>query len=236
MPPKKRDTPFQARHVDEFGLRICERAVGNSTVFATKACRFCEVFGREESEVVMKRGRSERVKYFKAPFRKGNYSSHHRRMHSTYWAEYRELEPSAKKSFFDIGTISGSQTTMYAFAAPRTPQLRVLIDKDIVDVIIAEMMFHPEDMDGTTRARLLEIFVPTLDSSEDAADAGDVSRYAITVTNTRHFQLVAQYLAAGLSFRQVSHVIMETKEVLGIGSIGSCSEGIVSRYARLSVR
>jgi hypothetical protein len=187
MPPKKRDTPFQAHRVDEFGLRICERAVGNSTAVATTACRFCDVFGKEESEVGMKRGRSERVKCFKAPFRKENYSSHHRLMHSPQWAEYRELEPSAKKSFFDIGTISGSQTKMHAFAAPRTPQLRVLIDKDIVDVIIGEMMFHPEDMDGITRARLLECLVPTIDSSEDAADAGDVSRYAITVTDTKQF-------------------------------------------------
>jgi hypothetical protein len=81
---------------------------------------------------------------------------------------------------------------MLSFAAPRARQLRVLIDKDIVDVIIGEMMFHPEDMDGITRARLLENFVPTLDSSEDAADAGDFSRYAITATNTKHFQLVAQ--------------------------------------------
>ncbi|CAK9254062.1 unnamed protein product [Sphagnum jensenii] len=100
----------------------------------------------------MKRGRSERIKYFKAPFREENYSSHHTRMHSTQWAEYHELEASAKKLFFDNGTISGSQTTMHAFAAPRTPQ--------------------------------------------------------------------------------VTQVIMETKEVLGIGSIGLCSEGIVSRYAR----
>jgi hypothetical protein len=169
----------------------------------------------------MKRGRSERVKYSKAPFRMENYSSHHRRMHSIQWAVYRELEPSAKKSFFDIGSISGSQTTMHAFAAPCTPQLRVLIDKDIVDVIIGEMMFHPEDKDGITRARLLESFVPTLDSSEDTADAGDVSRYAVTVANTKQFQLVAQYLAAGLSFHQVSQVTVETEEVLGIGSIGS---------------
>jgi hypothetical protein len=85
------------------------------------------------------------------------------------------------------------------------------------------MMFHPEDMDGITRARLLEIFVLTLDSSEDATDVSDVSRYAITVTNTKQFQLVVQYLAVGLSFRQVTHVIMETKEVLDIGSISSCS-------------
>ncbi|CAM6014690.1 unnamed protein product [Sphagnum balticum] len=93
------------------------------------------------------------------------------------------------------------------------------------------MMFHPEDMDGVTRARLLESFVSALDSSEDAADAGDVSRYAITVTNTKQFQLVVQYLAVGLLFRQVTQVIMETKEVHSIRSIGSCSEGIVSCYA-----
>jgi hypothetical protein len=86
-------------------------------------------------------------------------------MHRTQWAEYHELEPRAKKSFFDVGTIFGSQTTMHAFAAPRTAQLRVLIDKDIVDVIIGEMIFHPEDVDGITRARLLENFVPTLDLS-----------------------------------------------------------------------
>jgi hypothetical protein len=78
------------------------------TVVVTTACRFCEVFGKEESKVGMKRGRSERVKYFKAPFRKENYFLHHTRMHSTQWAKYRELEASAKKSFFDNGTISGS--------------------------------------------------------------------------------------------------------------------------------
>ncbi|CAM6007287.1 unnamed protein product [Sphagnum balticum] len=159
-------------------------------LFVTTTCRFCEVFRKEESEVGMKHGHSKRIKYFKAPFRKDNYSLHHMRMHSTQWVEYRELEASAKKLFFDNGTISGSQITMHAFAAPRTPQVSVLIDKDIVDVIISEMMFHPEDMDGITRARLLESFVPILDSSKDAANAGDVSRYAITVTNTKQFQLV----------------------------------------------
>jgi hypothetical protein len=68
--------------------------------------------------------------------------------------------------------------------------------------------------------------VPTLDSSEDAADAGDVSRYAITVTNSKHFQLVAQYLAAGLSFRQGSQVIMATKEVLASGALARALRGL----------
>ena len=94
------------------------------------------------------------------------------------------------------------------------------------------MMFHPEDMDGVTQAHFLASFVPTLDSSEDAADAGDVTRYSIIVSNNKRFQLVAQYLAAGLSFHQVAQAILDTKNLIGIGSIGLCSEGIVSRYAR----
>jgi hypothetical protein len=100
MPPKKCDTPFQAHHVYEFGLQICERAVCNSdaivyhcvTIFrgvrkgGVRSRSETWPFGKEESEVGMKRGRSERVKYFKVPFRRENYSSLHRRMHSTQWS------------------------------------------------------------------------------------------------------------------------------------------------------
>ena len=46
------------------------------------------------------------------------------------------------------------------------------------------MMFHQEDLDGITRLRLLKSFVPTLNYSEYAADACDVSKYAIIVRKT----------------------------------------------------
>ena len=155
--------------------------------------------------------RSDRVKYFKAPFRKENFSSHNKRMHSAKWTEYCELDSGANNSFFGICSSSISQATMHVFAGPHTLPLRALIDKDIVDIIIGDMMFHPEDMVGITRAHLLASFVPTLDSSEDAADAGNVSRYAIIVGNTKQFQLVAQYLADGLSLRQVTQVMLDKK-------------------------
>ena len=53
--------------------------------------------------------------------------------------------------------------------------LRKLIDKEIVNIIIGNMMFHPEVLEGITLSRLLESFVPTLYYSEDAADVGNVS-------------------------------------------------------------
>ena len=86
-------------------------------------------------------------------------------MHITKWTKLFELGASAKKSFFDIGSSSGSQATLHAFSGPHSIPLCTLIDKYIVDIIIGDMMFHPEDMDGNTQARLLEIFAPNLDSS-----------------------------------------------------------------------
>ena len=104
-------------------------------------------------------------------------------MHSAKWTEYCELDSGANNSFFDIGSSSGSQATIHVFARTHTLPLRALIDKDIVDIIIGNMMFHPVDMVGITQARLIASFVPTLESSEDAADAGNISRYAIIFGN-----------------------------------------------------
>ena len=131
-------------------------------------------------------------------------------MHIAKWTEYCDLDSGAKNSFFDLGSSSGSQATMHAFAWPHTLPLRALIDKDIVDIIIGDMMFHPEDMVGITRSRLLASFVPTLYSSEDAAYACNVSWYTIIAGNTNQFQLVGKYLAVRMSFRQVAHVMLDT--------------------------
>ena len=90
------------------------------------------------------------------------------------------------------------------------------------------MMFHPEDLDGINQERLLASFVPTLNLSENESDAGDVSWYNIIFRNTNKFNLVAKYLAAGLLLHRVAHVMVNTKELIRIGSIGLCYEGIVS--------
>lgn len=177
-----------------------------------------------------KRSLLERAKYFKAPFRKENYSSHHKRMHRAKWIEYCGLDAQAKKSFFEIGHRSGSQATIDAFTGTRSLFLRTLIDKDIIDFVIGDMMFYLEDMNGTSRACLLSSILPIIDLSEVVADAGGISRYAVIAKNTKQFQLVARYLGGGLSFHLVAQVMLDRKELLGIGNVGPISEGVVSRY------
>lgn len=83
MTLKMRNTPFKTNHVAEFGMRICERAAGDSTAVVTTASGFCEIFRKEESAVGVNLIRSKRFKYFKIPFRTEKYSSHHTRMHGT---------------------------------------------------------------------------------------------------------------------------------------------------------
>lgn len=71
--------------------------------------------------------------------------------------------------------------TMNAFVASQTVLLRALVDKGIIDVIIGDMMLQPNYMDGANRSRTLRTFKGTLYTPEDPADAGDVSRYEITI-------------------------------------------------------
>ena len=62
------------------------------------------------------------------------------------------------------------------------------------------MMFYPYYLDGITQTCLLAIFLSNLNYSEDVADAGNVSLYAIIISNTKQFQLFAQYLDDWVSF------------------------------------
>ena len=73
------------------------------------------MFVKEEAVVERNRSSSDFVKYFKAPFWRDNLSPHNKRMHSGKWTEYCELDTGAKKSFFNIGSISGSHATVHAF-------------------------------------------------------------------------------------------------------------------------
>ena len=122
---------------------------------------------------------------------------------------------------------------LYAYSGPHSIPLHMLINMENLNIIIGEMMFHPEDLEYITQSPLITIFVPNINSSEDASDADDTSWYVIIVRNTKQFQLVVQYLDYGLSFHNVAYVMVDKKEFLGNGIIESCSKGIVSLYARL---
>ena len=59
---KNCNAPLQSHHAVEYGLWICKRSEGATPVVVTAVCRFCEVFGKEEAVVGIKRSCLGRIK------------------------------------------------------------------------------------------------------------------------------------------------------------------------------
>ena len=225
MGPKKRSTPFQRKHESEYGLKVVERQANNSRVIAV-ACQFCTTFGREE-KVGSKRSRTANIKYFRAPFRPEHYRKHAETQHPERFNEYREASKEEKAKFFDNFTPASNTLHRHYGGAQLT--LKKFIDKPIVDIIVGEMLFDPDE-ETSTLDRALSVFQDTLDPAENGN--GVTSRYCISIKNRVQFGLVVDYLSVGSSFRMASRIVTMTKERTGLASIGSCSEGVVAKYAR----
>lgn len=137
----------------------------------------------------------------------------------------------AKETCLGIGLASGSQATLYAFTEDRTLPTVALVGSSVIKIIICKTLIRLDDIDKISRERVLTSFKATLDSSE-GDNAGLFCHYAIAVNYAKQITLVTQYLASGPSFRQVSPVITNTLEVLGVGSIVASTEGTISEYTR----
>lgn len=133
----KRSTSFQRHHAVALGLLVRESSSDASGAVLMTAGRLRKVFGKEEAvEVGRKLSRAESFRYIKAPIRMENYFSYHGRVHSAKWIKYFVLDAGAKKTLLKVGSSCGLQATMHAFVGPRTFTLRMLIDKDVVDINI----------------------------------------------------------------------------------------------------
>ena len=85
------------------------------------------------------------------------------------------------------------------------------ISSSIIEKIIRDMFFHPDDHGSITHERALNLFTPKNDGDE----------YTVTIKNPLQFHLVVEYLGKGLSFRQVEEVFLITKRLTGIASLRS---------------
>ena len=67
------------------------------------------------------------------------------------------------------------------------------IDTAIIDTIIDNLFFHPDDHGGLSQANTLKLFKPS----------PNFNGYIITLTNPLQFQLAIDQIAISLSLRQV---------------------------------
>jgi hypothetical protein len=206
MPPKTRKrsetpsraTPFQTKHLVEFGLEITQSEPKGllRTVVTGVGCLFCKRFGRvnaADDNESRKRKRTANTKFFTAPFRKENLAVHVRSQHAAHFEEYSALTFEEKKSFFD--TKKRVQDSIHRYMNASRTALMIPLAKDIVEVITSEMFFKPElEEDDSmtepiTKINALKLFHLQPDES-----------YLAKVRNPALFDLALKHTSVDLSF------------------------------------
>jgi hypothetical protein len=134
-----------------FGLKIANCQASTGVVIGLQ-CRFCIAFGREE-KVGSKRKPSTAVQGWNAPFRYDNIKKHLRLQHPSQWDLNSALDSIPKRdAFFDespaAGVFKNSIKSHFASESLGAERQKVFdIEKGIVETIVGEMMFSPDDDD-----------------------------------------------------------------------------------------
>ena len=150
-----------------------------------------------EEEVRARKRRKRKAAQHWTKFRVDNVQKHHRSEHPKQWGEYlellqkKDLESEHIKVFF-------KQTRMEAFFEKRVNvegrQRVVHIDKNIVDVIVLEILCNVHDEDHQLAGdRALEVFKPVFSVASDGSST--VERYDVSIGAPMEFDYVVSLLA-----------------------------------------
>ncbi|KAI8895523.1 hypothetical protein BC833DRAFT_567403 [Globomyces pollinis-pini] len=230
MQPKKKskkELSFLNSHAMKYGLQVTGRCP-TSGIVRSVCCRFCIEFGREE-KTGSKRKATERVKYFDH-FRTDNYVQHLIQQHPAKWQEYQSLptDEEKEKIFQNVEVPFVNQIDSH-FELEGV--IRFLINKSIVEVIIGDLLFHPDDINECTHARALSLFK----LSEVADDGSDSERdiYVVTIKTSKRFSLVVGCVALGASFRMASNMVQLVRDESGLSFYSGISVELTSNYIRV---
>ena len=202
-PPGARalNTNFQHEHTVTFGLKVTQKNITTGAVISVR-CEFCVYFGHEVTELDRPRLRAkkETQKSWTNNFRTELYRNHMRGEHKAIWEKYQTCSYEDKVNFFNekvamkntlLNHFDGSKPIQYAF------------NTDIIEVLICDMFFHPDDHGGVTQTAAKNLFQQF------------EGQYRVTISNPIQFHLVVAQIARGTSFRQVVGVISDIKEITG---------------------
>ena len=123
---------------------------------------------------------------------------------------------------------------MHGYFGAKQVSKRFLVNAPIVSVIIGEMLWDPDEIEGDTHEKMMSSFEDYADPTEELADGQDVDRLCMTIANQVQFGLAIDYFRIGCTFRQSARVMLATKERTGLAAIGSCSDYTIAKYARFA--
>jgi hypothetical protein len=136
------------------------------------------------------------------------------------------LSAADKKAFVD----KRKRWTIQEFVGKSVEDLKFTICGPIVEVLIGELIFHPEedeeDEDSTpiTKANAMKLLVMQDDGS-----------YVVTIKNPLRFNRALDHRAVGLSFRQTSRVIDQHRHQTKNARLAGLNDHIVGQFVRILV-
>ena len=135
-----------------------------------------------------------------------------------------------KEVFFASVTVAFGNT-LHAHLESAS-HLRLFISAKIIEDVIADLLFHPDDIEGVTQKCAMALFQKIEDCGEDGVDnvTGHQDDYALVVKTRCCIDLCIRFVACGASFRMVSCLMDCTKVESGMSVFGGCSDVVASNY------
>ena len=190
------------KHEIKFALKVIYRDPETKNVVSVR-CQFCVYFGKEDAtQNPRKRARTDNTMSWTDNWRVDLFKNHHLSSHPSIWEIYNTSTEAQKLSFFD-DKIAFKDTILTHFKSPISRLQYFIIKAPIVNILIGEMFFHPEDVGGITQINALKPF-------KLQPETGD---YQVTITNSMQFELAVAHVADGQSFRQAASSIMNTRKI-----------------------
>jgi hypothetical protein len=152
------------------------------------------------------------------------YKQHLIRQHPEAWKEYTALSPEDKKTRFHDDHVKVANTLAMHMDG-ENPYV-FLIYRDIVDVVIGDLLFNPDDdEEELTRERALAFFKLSSDAGDDAESQ---DAYSVIVKSSRLFRLAIKFVSCGSTFRMASQLFHQVRAETGLGYLSGISDGKVS--------
>jgi hypothetical protein len=156
---------------------------------------------------------------------------HLTQQHPTQWRAYDALtSPSENEEFFMAVRVPFTATL--DAHCESSGVLRFNINKSTVESIIGGLLFHPDDVEGLTHARVLSIFRPNAPEYGDPANPNNPPReeYIVEIKTAKRFSLLIGCVALIAYFRMAFRMVQLLRNESGLGVYGGCSELIASNY------
>ncbi|KAG7363603.1 hypothetical protein IV203_026964 [Nitzschia inconspicua] len=215
---------FNLEWILKYGLEVSTRDPSTSEV-TTVLCSFCRTFGREDEDSERKRKRTKNAKYFSYPWRSDNFSRHLKQQHPVKWNEYTNLSVEEKQKFF-LEKESAEVVNMRSFVQPEVGSMEAsivakqkfqfIIDADIIETLIFGLLFYNSEEDGeednSVHLAKMNAFKTFVRNDED-------NIFVVEVKSVLKLNMIVNFVAVGVSFRQASRLYKSVTEKTGMGVI-----------------